>query len=83
MQILLEADCLIQALNNMSDSVILNLCRQKRCHGWVASTSIPVVLEQEGVSEKDIQSILQVLAVLTPTAHDINMALQSNRMSIC
>jgi len=80
MQILLEADCLIQALKNISDSVILNLCRQKRCHGWVASTSIPIVLEQEGVSEKDIQSILQVLAVLTPTAHDINLALQSNKV---
>ena len=50
MQILLEADCLIQALKNISESVILNLCRQKRCHGWVASTSIPIILEEEGVS---------------------------------
>ena len=79
MQILLEADCLIQALKNVSDSVILNLCRQKRCHGWVASTSIPVLLEQKGVSEKDIQFVLQDLAVLSPTAHDINLALQSDK----
>ena len=80
MQILLEADCLIQALKNMSESVILNLCRQKRCHGWVASTSIPIILEEEGVSAKDFQSVLQDLAVLTPTAHDINQALQSEKV---
>ena len=79
MQILLDADYLIQTLKNMADSAVLNLCRQKRCQGWVASTSIPVVLQEAGASEKDFQSLLQDLAVLTPTAHDITLALGSDK----
>ncbi len=77
MQILLDIDCLIQALKNRADSTVLNLCRQKRCKGWVASTSIPVILAEAG--EQDVQSLLQGLAVLTPTAHDINQALGSEK----
>ena len=46
----------------------------------MASTSIPIILEEEGVSAKDFQSVLQDLAVLTPTAHDINQALQSEKV---
>lgn len=77
MQILLDADCLVQAIKNTTDSTVLNLCRQKRCQGWVASTSIPVILEKAG--EQDVQSLLQDLAVLTPIAHDINLALESGK----
>lgn len=79
MRILLDADCLIQALKNRADSAVLNLCRQKRCQGWVASTSIPVILESAEVSEEDVQSLLRDLAVLTPTAHDIDLALGSDK----
>ena len=77
MQILLDTDCLIQALSDIQDATVLNLCRQKLCRGWVASTSIPVILEEVG--EQNVQSLLQQLAVLTPTAHDINMALESEK----
>jgi dTDP-4-amino-4,6-dideoxygalactose transaminase len=77
MQILFDADCLIQALKNRDDSTVLNLCRQKPCKGWIASTSIPVLLAEIG--EQDVHSLLQDLAVLTPTAHDINQALSSGK----
>ena len=77
MQILLDIDCLIQAVKNKADSTVLNLCRQKRCKGWVVSTSIPVILAE--AEEQDVQSLLQDLAVLTPTAHDINQALGSGK----
>ena len=77
MQILFDADCLIQALKNREDSTVLNLCRQKRCKGWVASTSIPVLLAEAG--EKEVHSLLQDLAILTPTAHDISQALSSGK----
>jgi dTDP-4-amino-4,6-dideoxygalactose transaminase len=78
MQILLDSDCLIQALKNTTDSVVLELCRQKRCQGWVTSTSIPVVLKETEASEKDFQSVLKYLSVLTPTANEINLALGSD-----
>ena len=77
MQILLDADCLIHALKNREDSTVLNLCRQKRCQGWVVSTSIPVILEK--AEEQDVHSLLQDLSVLTPTAHDINQGLKSGQ----
>ncbi len=76
MQILLDSDCLIQALKNIPDTV-LNLCSQKTCRGWIASTSIPVILEEAG--KREVQSLLQDLSVLTPTAHDINLALESEK----
>ncbi len=79
MQILIEPDCLIQALENMSQSAVLNLCRQKRCQGWVASTSIPLILEEAGVSQQDVQSLLLDLAILTPTAHDVNLSLAADK----
>ena len=77
MQILLDADCLIQASKNIADSAVLSLCRQKRCQGWVASTSIPAIWQEAGA--RNVQSILQDLAVLTPTAHDIDLALGSKK----
>lgn len=78
MQILLDTGCLIQALENKADSVVLNLCRQDRCKGWIASTSVAVALEKSGTAKQDVQSILQGLAVLTPTAHDIDLALEAD-----
>jgi len=78
MQILLDADCLIQALKNRADSAVLNLCRQQRCQGWVASTSIPSLLQE--AEEQDVQSLLRDLSVLTPTAHDIDLALGSDKV---
>ncbi len=77
MQILFDSDCLIQALENIDDSAVINLCRQERCKGWVASTSVPAILEGLETSKKDVQSLLQCMAVLTPTAHDIDLALGS------
>ncbi len=77
MRILLDVDCLIQASENLADSVVLNLCRQKRCQGWVVSTSIPAILQEAG--EQNVRSLLRDLAVLTPTAHDINLALGSEK----
>jgi dTDP-4-amino-4,6-dideoxygalactose transaminase len=77
MRILLDVDCLVQALKNRTDSAVLNLCRQKRCQGWVVSTSIPAILEEAGA--QDAQSLLRELAVLTPTAHDIDLALGSGK----
>ena len=77
MQILLDADFLIQASKNIADSAVLSLCRQKRCQGWVASTSIPAIWQEAGA--RNVQSILRDLAVLTPTAHDIDLALGSKK----
>lgn len=77
MQILLNADCLSHALKNKENSTVLNLCRKKRCHGWVASTSIPVIIQDAG--EQDVHDLLKDLSVLTPTAHDINQALESGK----
>ncbi len=77
MQILFDTDCLIQALENLADSAVLNLYRQKRCKGWVASTAVAAILQGAGDSKRegDLQTLLRSLAVLTPTAHDIDLAL--------
>ncbi|MBT5548849.1 MAG: DegT/DnrJ/EryC1/StrS family aminotransferase [Nitrospina sp.] len=75
MQILFDTDSLIQALENIDDSAVLSLCRQKHCDGWVVSTSIPAILEGAGAPK--VQSLLQSLAVLTPIANDIDLALGS------
>jgi len=77
MQILFDTDCLIQALENLVNSAVLNLCRQERCKGWLVSTSVPAILAGSGARKGEIQSLLQSLAVLTPTAHDIDLALAS------
>ena len=77
MQILFDAGSLIQALEKSDDSAVVSLCRQERCKGWVVATSIPVLLEGSGASKKNVQSFLQNLAVLTPTAHDIDLSLGS------
>lgn len=77
MQILFDADSLIQALENSEHSAVLSLCSQGRCKGWVASTSIPALLEGSGTSKESVQSLVRNLAVLTPTAHDIDLALES------
>ena len=44
MQILFDTDCLIQALENLENSAVLDLCRRERCKGWVLSTSVPALL---------------------------------------
>jgi len=75
MQILFDTDCLIQALENLENSAVSNLCRQGRCKGWLVSTSVPGILA--GAGGGDVQSLLRSLAVLTPTAHDIDLALGS------
>ena len=75
MQILFDTDCLIQALENLENSAVSNLCRQGRCKGWLVSTSVPAILA--GAGGGDVQSLLRSLAVLTPTAHDIDLALGS------
>ncbi len=75
MQILFDTDCLIQALENLENSAVSNLCRQGRCKGWLVSTSVPAILA--GAGGGDVQSLLRSLAVLTPTAHDIGLALGS------
>jgi dTDP-4-amino-4,6-dideoxygalactose transaminase len=73
MQILFDAGCLIQALEDLQNSAVLNLCRQNRCKGWIASTSVPAILDKaEG---KEVQALLRVLSIMTPTAHDIDLAL--------
>ena len=77
MQILFDAGSLIQALEKSDDSAVVSLCRQERCKGWVVATSIPVLLEGSGASKKNVQSFLQNLAVLTPTAHDIDLSLEA------
>jgi dTDP-4-amino-4,6-dideoxygalactose transaminase len=77
MQTIFDAASLIQALENVDDSALLGLCQQGRCKGWVASTTIPVVLEGSDASKEKVQSLLKNLAVLTPTAHDIDLALES------
>jgi len=77
MQILLDSDCLIQALENIDGSAILNLCRQEGCNGWVASTSVPAILEGTKATRAEVQTLLQSLAVLTPTAHDVDLALEA------
>ncbi|MFP6638039.1 MAG: DegT/DnrJ/EryC1/StrS family aminotransferase [Nitrospinaceae bacterium] len=77
MQILLDTGCLVQALEDLQNSAVLNLCRRENCKGWVASTSVPAILEKaEG---RDVQSLLRVLAVMTPTAHDIDIALGAEK----
>ena len=86
MQVLFDADCLIQALKNKEDSIVLNLCYQKICKGWIASTSIPVLLAE--IEVQDVHSLLQNLAILTPTPHDIHQALSSgkpfeNDLAVC
>ena len=77
MQILLDSDCLIQALENIDGSAILNLCRQEGCNGWVSSTSVPAILEGTKATRAEVQTLLQSLAVLTPTAHDVDLALEA------
>jgi len=77
MQILFDTDCLIQALENLENSAVLDLCRRERCKGWVLSTSVPALLA--GAGEGEVQSLLRSLAVLTPTAHDIGLALASEK----
>jgi sugar/nucleoside kinase (ribokinase family) len=77
MQILFDTDCLIQALENLVNSAVLNLCRQERCKGWLVSTAVPAILARTGARKGEVQSLLRSLAVLTPTAHDIHLALES------
>ena len=77
MQILFDTDCLIQALENLVNSAVLNLCRQERCKGWLVSTAVPAILARAGARKGEVQSLLRSLAVLTPTAHDIHLALES------
>ena len=77
MQILFDTDCLIQALENLENSAVLDLCRRGRCKGWVLSTSVPALLA--GAGEGEVQSLLRSLVVLTPTAHDIDLALASEK----
>jgi dTDP-4-amino-4,6-dideoxygalactose transaminase len=76
MQIIFDAGCLIQTLENIDDSAVLSICGQESCKGWIISTSIPIILEA-GASKENVQSLLRNLAVLTPTAHDIDLALES------
>ncbi len=77
MQILFDTGCLVQALEDLQNSAVLNLCRQETCKGWVASTSVPAILEN--AKNRDVQSLLRVLAVMTPTAHDIDIALEAEK----
>ncbi len=79
MQILLDTDCLIQALENLDNSAVLNLCSQGRCKGWVVSTSIPAILAESKISKQDVQSLLSSLAVLSPMSYDIDLALDSDK----
>ena len=79
MQILVDTGCLIQAMKNPTDSTVMELCRKGQCKGWVASTAIPAILQEEGVSKEGVQALLCDLAVLTPTANDINLALGSEQ----
>jgi dTDP-4-amino-4,6-dideoxygalactose transaminase len=77
MQILFDESCLAQALEKFSDSAILNLCRQGFCKGWLLSTSVPAILQN--AEKNDVQSLLNILAVLSPNANDIEIALKSEK----
>jgi dTDP-4-amino-4,6-dideoxygalactose transaminase len=77
MEILLHHDYLIQALSSTEASPVLELCRAGRCKGWVASTTVATLWRDLKKDEKKyIKPLLQSLSVVTPTARDLEKALQ-------
>ena len=61
MQILFDTDCLIQALENLENSAVSNLCRQGRCKGWLVSTSVPAILAGAGGGDEADAAMLFIL----------------------
>ena len=80
MEILLHHDYLIQALSSSSEEPsVLELCQTGRCKGWVASTTIQALWQGLKKDERNkIKPLLEHLSVVTPTARDLEDALQGD-----
>ena len=79
MEILLHHDYLTKALFSEEESSVLKLCQTGRCKGWIASTTIQTLWQGLGKDERDkIKPLLAHLSVVTPTACDLENALQDD-----
>lgn len=79
MEILLHHDYLIQALSSTEESSVLKLCKAGRCKGWVASTTLQALWQGLNKDERNkIKPLLNHLSVVTPTAKELEDALQGN-----
>jgi dTDP-4-amino-4,6-dideoxygalactose transaminase len=79
MEILLHHDYLTKALSSKEESSVLKLCQTGRCKGWIASTTIQTLWQALGKDERNkIKPLLAHLSVVTPTARDLEDALQGD-----
>ena len=79
MEILLHHDYLKKALSSKEESTILKLCQTGRCKGWIASTTIQNLWQGLGKDKRNkIKPLLAHLSVVTPTARDLEDALQDD-----
>ena len=79
MEILLHCDFLIEALSSKEKSVVLDFCKTEKCKGWVSSTTLPVLLRALNNDHKvKVSDLLRSLSVITPTASELEKALQDD-----
>ena len=79
MEILLHHDYLIQTLLSTEGASVLELCKAGRCKGWLASTTIQALWQGLKKEERNkIKPLLAHLSVVTPTARDLEDALQGD-----
>jgi dTDP-4-amino-4,6-dideoxygalactose transaminase len=70
---------LTKALSSTEESSVLKFCQAGRCKGWIASTTIQSLWQGLGKDERNkIKPLLEHLSVVTPTARDLEDALQGD-----